>query len=369
MLRISANKLKFIFYLLFSLSIYVEDVVADKIKVAFINPTFPEEPFWGMVTDYMTSTAKDLDIDLQVYYSHSNRYKSLEIVQDILSSPSKPDFLIYHLQTQIGARILEAAERANVHSFVINTNIPESERQNVGKPRDKYRYWLGHMLPQDKFAGELLASALYERAIELKKTDKNGKVQMFGLTGINDNTASIDRNQGIKDFVSKSPDIKLHQIVSADWDKEKAKTITKVLMARYPNTKVIWSASDLMALGAVEALGELGLEAGKDVLVGGIDGSRLGLQAVQSGSMTTTISGHFIEGAWALLLIHDYAHGRDFIDDLGTVMQTSMEQIHAGNITSCMRIFDIDYIDNINFKAYSKVLNPDIKHYQLALPN
>jgi ABC-type sugar transport system substrate-binding protein len=169
MISCSLRLAKVAVYLLFILSLFIENVYAEKMKVAFINPTIPNEPFWGMMTDFMASAAKDLEIELQVYYSLSNRFKSLEIAQEILKSPNKPNYLIFHFQAQMGSRILQAAEEAKVYSFVINNNIPEFDKQDIGKPRDKFKYWLGHMQPEDQRAGYLLASTLVEKAIELKK--------------------------------------------------------------------------------------------------------------------------------------------------------------------------------------------------------
>jgi ABC-type sugar transport system substrate-binding protein len=356
-------------FLLFSLSIVIENVYAEKMKVAFINPTHLNDPFWSMVTNFMESAATDLDIELQVYYSQRNRFKTLEIAQEILESPNKPDYLVFHFQAQMGARILQAAEDVRVYSFVINNNIPVSDRQDIGKPRDKFKYWLGHMQPEDQRAGYLLASTLVEKAIELKKIADDGKVHMIGLTGTSDNTASGDRNKGAQEFVSQRSDVILHQIVNASWDKEKAANATQVLMERYPKTSVVWSASDVMSLGAIEALKELELHAGKDVLVGGIDGSLQGMEAVSLGAMAATVSGHFIEGAWAMVLLYDHNYGVDFVDELGTDIHSKMEVIRAENITPYLDLLKPDYIDQIDFKSYSKVANSKLKRYQLTLPD
>ena len=339
-----------IFFLL-SFILFIESVYAEKMKVAFINPTYPNEPFWGLLTDFMASAAKDLDVELQVYYSQSNRFKTLEIAQEILKSPNKPDYMVFHFQAQMGARILQAAEEAKVYSFVINTNVPETDAQDIGKPRGKFKYWLGHLVPDDQQAGYLLASELIEKAIELKKVAEDGKVHMFGLTGTTDNTASINRNTGLKEFVDKRSDVILHQIVNTSWNKEKAAKVTKILMARYPETSVIWSASDAMALGAIQSLEALNLRVGKDVLLGGIDGTPAGLKAVNDGKMVATMSGHFIEGAWAIVLLYDHYYGVDFANDLG------------------LAISDPYYINQIDFKFFSKVANPKRKQYQFTLPD
>jgi ABC-type sugar transport system substrate-binding protein len=192
---------------------------------------------------------------------------------------------------------------------------------------------------------------------------------MIGLTGTSDNTASGDRNKGAQEFVSQRSDTVLHQIVNASWDKGKAANATKVLMERYPKTSVIWSASDIMSLGAIQAVEGLGLQAGRDVLVGGIDGTLTGLEAVKAGRMVATMSGHFIEGAWAMVLLYDHYHGIDFANDLGTDIYSKMQVISTENIKPYLELLKSDYIDQIDFKSFSKVANPKLEHYQFILPD
>lgn len=348
----------------------VETVSADQIKVAFINPTYPNEPFWSLMTDLMVAAAKDLDIDLQVHYSERNRFKSLEITESILASEDKPDYLIFHFQAQMGAKMLQAAENAKVHSLVINTDVPKIDASEIGAPRGKYTYWIGHILPDDFSAGATLASSLLAKAKAQNKQAKDAKIHMIGLTGTGDNTASVERELGINSIINQRDDVVLHQIVNASWEKEKAAQITKVLMQRYPETSVIWSASDLMGLGAIESLEELGLDPGKDVLVGGIDGAILGLDAVQKGQMSASVSGHFVEGAWALLLLYDHFHGKDILLENGLVLQSVMDLVDDSNVEIVLSKINSDYFEQIDFKSFSASasLSSTQKYSPLSLP-
>ena len=347
------HALKYLIWALISCIIFAGPISADKMKVAFINPAYPAEPFWSLMTNLMQSVAHDLDIDLQVYYSDRNRFQSLALAQEILSTDKKPDYLVFHFQAQMGARMLQAAEQAKVYSLVINTNAPKADKTDIGQPRDKFKYWLGHIVPDDFRAGALLASALIDKASKTMQSPANTKIQMLGLTGSFDNTASVERELGLKSVVDQRDDVILHQIVSAGWDQQKASQVTKVLMARYPETKLIWSASDVMALGAIEALEDMGLKPGVDVLLGGIDGVDEGLEAVSRGKMAATVSGHFIEAAWALVLLYEHYHGKDLLKENGPTLHSRMYLVDEDNVATVRSRMNAEYFNTLDFRSFS----------------
>jgi ABC-type sugar transport system substrate-binding protein len=343
--------------------------LASPIKITFINPAYPNEAFWGMVTSFMQSAANDLEIELKVVYSHQNRMNTLEKAKEILSADDKPDYLIFHFQAQIGSHILQAAENEKVYSFVFNTNTPKADKHDIGVPRGKYKYWLGHMYPDDEEAGFLLSSALVKKALQEGKVGDNGKVQIIGLTGTNESRVAIDRNRGLERFVDQRRDVELLQIVDESWHRKKAKYATGVLLSRYPDTSVVWAASDEMSFGAVQMIEQKGLSPGVDIFTGGIDWTSEGLKAVKSGKMTATIGGHFMEGGWVMVLLYDHYHGLDFAESIGTVIRSKMKIITPLNVQSYLKTHETKNWDDVDFRSYSKKYNSKLKAYDFSLPN
>jgi ABC-type sugar transport system substrate-binding protein len=343
--------------------------LASPIKITFINPAYPNEVFWEMVTSFMQSAANDLEIELRVLYSHQNRMNSLEIAKEILNADEKPDYLIFHFQAQVGSHILQAAEKEKVYSFVFNTNTPKADKLDIGVPRGKYKYWLGHMFPNDENAGFLLSSALVNKAIQEGRVDSRGKVQIIGLTGTNESRAALDRNRGLERFTEQRSDVELHQIVDASWDRAKANYATGILLSRYPDTSVVWAASDEMSFGAIQMIEQKGLNPGIDMFTGGFDWTPDGLKAVKSGKMTATIGGHFMEGAWVMVLLHDHYHGLDFAESIGTIIRSKMKVITSSNVQPYLKMQQTMHWNNIDFKSYSKKYNRKLKTYDFSLPN
>ncbi len=139
------------------------------------------------------------------------------------------------------------------------------------------------------------------------------------------------------------------------------------LLLRYPETTIVWAASDFISLGAIDAIEQLGKSPGIDILTGGIDWTDRGLQSVYEKRMTVTVGGHFMEGAWALILLHDYHHGIDFSDSHGVWLKTKMEALTSDNVHPYLQQFGTHNWNQIDFKQFSKFHNPQLTHYRFGL--
>lgn len=335
------------------ISLHIAPAYAEKMEITFINPSYPEDPFWSLMTNIMRLAAADLDIQLTVHYAKRNRFTSLSLAEEIVTSTNKPDYLVFHFQAQVGAKMLAAAEKAKVYSLVINTKVAESEKQEIGEPRGKFKYWLGHIVPNDFQAGQLLGQALINQWRARNNYREHEAIRMIGLTGTYDNSATIERESGLKSELMQQQDVILQQVVSADWSRQKAAQVTKVLLNRYPETNLVWCASDLMAIGAIEAIEEMGRKPGVDILIGGIDGVDIGLDAVEGGKMAATVSGHFIEAAWAMVLLFEHFHGRDPFKDRGTELHSSMHLVDADTVKTVQDRMNLDYLSKIDFNTFT----------------
>lgn len=354
--------------LLVLINVHIAPVYAEKMKVAFINPSHPEDPFWSLMTQLMTLVAADLDVQLTVHYAERNRFNSLSLTEQIVNSENKPDYLVFHFQAQVGAKMLEAAEKAELYSLVINNKVGESEQQEIGEPRGKFKYWLGHIVPNDFQAGKLLGNALINQWRERENYPKQNEIRMISLTGTFDNSATIERETGLKSLLTQHQDVLLQQVVSADWSSQKAAQVTQVLLNRYPDTQLVWCASDLMAIGAIEAIEAMGRKPGVDILIGGIDGVDIGLDAVRSGKMAATVSGHFIEAAWAMVLLFEHFHGRDLLKIHGPVLHSSMYLVDADNVEIVQNRMNLDYFSQIDFNVFTGNQNDSAIQSPLLLP-
>lgn len=271
---------------------------AGNISVTFLNPGGKGDPFFQKLTEFMYIAAEDLSIDLEVIYCDRNHIKLEQEIEQIIERKEKSDYLLLINEKNAVAPLLEQIDSINVPYYLFNEGLLEKERLLYGKPGEKLKNWIGELLPNDYDAGRLLAEALF--------TGQNDSVTTAGLAGVMSTNSSITREQGFIDFINSQDNIKLAQIVPAYHDREKAKFMTKGLIYRFPDITVFWTASDIMAIGALDIATKLK----REWIIGGIDWSDSAYVLVKEGKLTATVGGHFLDGARVLLQIAEHSRGK-----------------------------------------------------------
>jgi hypothetical protein len=102
-----------------------------------------------------------------------------------------------------------------------------------------------------------------------------------------------------------------------------------------------------------------------DAWFSGINTSTEALEAIKSGRLTSLAGGHFITGAWSLVMIYDYHHGRDFADEGLELERPMFAQFTPPLADRYMQRFSGGF-DSIDFSRYSKVKNPQLKRYNFG---
>lgn len=318
-------------------------------RVTFINPDKPGNAFWDSVTTFMQAAADDLDIRLSVRYGMANRQLTTGEALDALATIPKPDYLIFIYQKGQGSRILQAAEHSQVQTFIINTEIPPEEQDAVGRPGAVFTKWIGHLAPDDFQVGHDLASLLIRFAQE-KFPDK--PLEMVGFTGGRDSSAARLRNQGLEAAVKEFTGVKLRQVLVAEWDPDVAAEQAPRLFRRYPRASIVWAASDAMALAAADSLAQEGFQPGESVFFGGVDWTPAGIQAVDDNYLVATFGGHFMDGGWALVLLHDHFHGLSKAE-AWSKLQSRLLPVTSANADRYLTLFGGNNWDAIDFRRFS----------------
>jgi ABC-type sugar transport system substrate-binding protein len=322
-------------------------------SVVFLSPD--DSRFWQLVAGFMESVAEDLEVDLEVQYDReSHRFSYLRMAKDVLAREEKPDYLLFMCKEHVTESMLRLADGAGVKTFTFNTDVPDAARASIGMPRTVLSGWLGHLSPDNIAAGRSLVTLLGKQAEQLGLAS-GPSIPMVALSGTLDSSATKDRNGGLLAAAVQQRS-ELMQLVYANWSGTLAREKTEVLLERYPNTVSIWSASDGMALGAIEAARNAGRTPGKDLLVGGVDWQPEALESIRQGELLVSLGRHFMGGGLALLLLHDYHHGQDFGDmSPDYVFRYKLEPATRDNVERVQRIMDPENWSAIDFRRFSRV--------------
>lgn len=349
------------------------DACADeKMRVVFINPGFydscnPTGEFWISVSSFMQAAAEDLNIDLEIIYCDRNHIKMRRMAEKVVQRTSPPDYLVVVNEKLSAEPIVIDADRAGVKVFVILNRFEGDQYKKMGPPRSRYKNWIGSLIPDNRFAGYQIAQLLIDQALAAGVKAPDGRLYVIGFSGDYLTQASVDRVAGLKQAVSEYSNVDLVQVIPCNWSRDEANSKMPVMLKRYPYIGAIWGANDPIAVGALDGAVAAGRKPGKDIFLGGLNWDPSGLEKVQNGEMVTSLGGHFMTGGWALVLLYDYHHGRDFADQ-GTRLQYQIfEALHNGNINRFLGEFGDRDWKKIDFTKFSRKLNPDISSYEFGV--
>ena len=335
-------------------------------KIVLFSPNANDEDFWGNVHNFARASAKDLGVNFSIGYNTlGSRAHYLESVENILKSKNKPDAFMavsFRHKTQ---KLLELSAKYDVPIILINNDLPSEKKDIIGPPRRNYKTYIGHISPDEEHMSYLLANHLLKNVKANNINDKDNPIDIVGIAGSRDAPESIYRQQGLERSVNEKGNARLMQVVYADWHESDAFTYSTKLIQRYDNLQLIWCSSDLMALGALRAI----KESGKDIVTGGFDWTKNAIRSIKSDQLSASVGGHFTDAGYALVLLYDYLHGKDFSAVISSSIRTKGGLIHKGNVDKYYDFLIKQDWASVNFKKYSRIYHPENKSYDFSFDN
>lgn len=328
--------------------------------VVYMSPAQVGDSFDKNVIALMQAAADDLDIKLSVVNVVKNQVYNQQRIDNILRL--EPDYLVlsYQIYTH---KVIQQAQHLGIKVMIINSPIPVDERALIGYPREKFSNWIGHIYPDDYLAGHQLTQLLLQqlRAVAAPASSHS----LLAFNGHRSTTSARERQRGLID-AAQELGIKIDHIFAADWDPDITTRPLPRAVKRYPDTQLFWAASDAIALRIIEHQKALNKVPGKDFYTAGIDWSESGLKSVQKGTMVASIGGHFLMGAWVMVQIYDYHHGRDF-SELDTETVVPMAVADHSNAAHIHQMILTQPWQNIDFKTFSRSQPKSLGHYDFSV--
>ena len=196
--------------------------------------------------------------------------------------------------------IIEKAQANDVPVIFFNRELVEEDLERWSR-----LYYVGvDAFESGKMQGEILVE---ECKKSFSKIDKNGDgilqyVMLEGEAGHND---SMVRSMSVISEITERGYLveKLSDEI-ANWNRDQAANKMKQFMEKFEDEiEVVLANNDDMALGAIDALTAAGLSVGDEdwPVVLGIDGTKVGLEAVKDGKMLGTVLNDAKGQAWGML--------------------------------------------------------------------
>jgi galactofuranose transport system substrate-binding protein len=142
--------------------------------------------------------------------------------------------------------------------------------------------------------------------------DVEGDVNIVELQGTVGSAPAIDRKEGFEVVIGDHPNLKITKSQTGDFTRAKGKEVMEAfLKSDGENIDVLYSHNDDMAIGAIQAIEEYGLEPGKDIKIIGVDAVRGAFEAMADGKMNVTIECNPMFGPQMVELIEAHLAGEE----------------------------------------------------------
>ena len=274
-------------------------------RVVFVNPASAGDAFWDRAEQAARAAAVDLGLHLTVVHANNSRYATRAIVLDLARHDEPPDYVIFEAPLPFSSEILAALASARIYAIALGRRqlIGDANGANVGSSP----YILKEVFFDDVEVGRIQANALLAAAAE-RRAESPCRCSAVGIGGGRD-VAGLARTRGLESVFAQQAEYRLRQTVYSHWKQSAAREQATIALHRYRDLGILWTASDRLALAAVDAAKAMNVAPGQDVMIAGIDWLPEAVAAVSRGELAVTIGGHFMAGAWALVQIYDHLRG------------------------------------------------------------
>lgn len=250
------------------------------------NP-YAQQVYGGGEVFVEWATAKGAQIELQALTCDGDNQKQINDIQAYVQACGPKGGILY-IDPNEGtncAAVAEACEAGQIYwSSVWN--------MATGYVPTDYEYYVIHQTGDGVTAGHDIAVTMFEAM--------GGKGNIVSMEGIKSNGASIDRCKGLDQALSEYPDVKELARDTANWSRQEAMDLLKTWLPTYgSDLQGVWCANDEMAVGAVQALKDQGLNG--QVYVVGVDATPDAIAAIEAGDMLCSASSNgYAQGAFGL---------------------------------------------------------------------
>lgn len=326
------------------------------VSVVFLNPGYADEPFWVAYIEYMHDAANDLGLQLRVLDGERDSLRVLQHAREVLQAREQPTYLVFVNEYYVGPEILRLFADSKIKLFALHSTLTPDQQAIVGGSRENYSNWIGSLVPNDEEAGYLMAKALIAMA-------PAGAGEMVAFSGAKQTPSATLREAGLHRALAEHPHVRLKQLLYGEWSEQRAYEQASALLGRYPDVSLVWAANDEMAFGVMRAAAEQG----RQLHYSGLNNSKKVLQARIDERISVLVSGHFILGGCAMVMLHDHAAGLDFAARGGKDQQADLFRL-LNKQESIRLLRRIDKHEaNLDFRRFSAAFNPGLQGYNCSI--
>jgi ribose transport system substrate-binding protein len=199
--------------------------------------------------------------------------KQMQIIENLIQSKVSALCITPSGSKEIVPAIVKA-NLAGIPVLILDTRVNQEALDQAG---GKIASFVG----SDNFEGGKVAGGFMVKAL-----GGNGKVAV--LEGIPGHETGDSRLKGFREAVGAAPGIQIVSSQTANWERDQGYNVFQNMLQANPGIQGLFACSDLMALGAVEAIAAAGKTG--TITVVGFDAFSEAREAVRKGVMAATVA-------------------------------------------------------------------------------
>ena len=246
----------------------------NKPRVALVLKTL-NHPFFVDMRRGAQEAADRLGVQLEVQAAEReiDVEKQMQIVENMIQTGIGALAITPSGSREIISALVKARD-AKVPIIVVDTRLDAKAAADAGVHAETF-------VGSDNYEGGKLAGGYLVKAT-------NGKARVAILEGIPGHETGDSRLRGFREAVSSAPAITIVASQPANWERDQGFNVFQNMLQAHPDIDAVFAASDLMALGAIEAIAAAG-KTGK-IRVVGFDALDDAKKAIAAGTMDASVA-------------------------------------------------------------------------------
>ncbi len=247
---------------------------SDKPTVALVLKTL-NHPYFVDMRRGAQEAADRLGVKLEVQAAEReiDVEKQMQIVENMIQTGIQALIITPSGSREIVSALVKARD-AKVPIIIVDTRVDAKAAADAGVRTETF-------VGSDNYAGGKLAGEYLVKVT-------GGKTHVGILEGIPGHETGDSRMRGFRDAVKSAPGVTIVASQPANWERDQGFNVFQNMLQAHPDIDSVFACSDLMALGAVEAIRAAGRTGTIKVI--GFDALDDAKKAIAAGTMEASVA-------------------------------------------------------------------------------
>jgi ABC-type sugar transport system substrate-binding protein len=259
------------------------------------------ESEWRTADTISVQNAFNDDPSFTLIYSDAQQKQENQIKALRTFIARKVNCIVFTALVETGyGPVLQEAKNAKIPVIMIDRDVQASDRAL------RLTIMGSDFIKEGEKVGLWLEKYLKEKGID----DGSTPIDFAELQGTTGSDPATNRATGFRNIQKNHPNWIIKHSQDGDFTSSQGKQVMEAFLKDDPKIQVLFAHNDQMALGAIQAIKEAGLQPGKDIVIISIDAVKGAFQAIVNGEMNATIECNPLLGPQALQAVRDLRDGK-----------------------------------------------------------